>query len=205
MFVSFHSFGVCLPLQTIISKVNLAQRFSVALKLTLKYHYVTALITLLELRPRELSPQLYHNANDSCWSMHKNEVWLAEKVQSFRDFTEYYFTSRLNKTPKSALRYDHSFLFFNFFFYIRSLCRLVHLLSKHLSAQTFPNVRTQFRKGFLCKGEWKVRFKRWHIDRGSLCHITLYKAMLWDLSCERVAREWPSLLWQRYLNLFMEY
>ena len=40
----------------------------------------------------------------------------------------------------------------------------------------FPNVRTQFRKGFLCKGEWKVRFKRWHIDRGSLCHITLYKS-----------------------------
>ena len=66
MFVSFHSFSVCLPLQTIISKVNLVQRFSVVLKITLIYHYVTALITLLELRPRGLSPQLYHNVNDSC-------------------------------------------------------------------------------------------------------------------------------------------
>ena len=66
MFVSFHSFSVCLSLQTIISKVNLVQRFSVALKMTLKYHYVTALIILPEFRLRELSLQLYQNANDSC-------------------------------------------------------------------------------------------------------------------------------------------
>ena len=77
--------------------------------------------------------------------LHKNEIWLAEKVQSFRDFTEYYFTSRLNKTPESLLKVRSQFFFFNLLFYVRSMCCLVYLLSKHLSAQTLPNVRTQFR------------------------------------------------------------
>ena len=95
--------------------------------------------------------------------LHKNEIWLTEKVQSFRDFTEYYFTSRLNKTPESRLKVRSQFFFFNLLFYVRSMCCLVYLLSKHLSAQTLPNVRTQFRRVFM-----KVRFKRWHVDRGSL-------------------------------------
>ena len=68
--------------------------------------------------------------------LHKNEIWLAEKVQSFRDFTEYYFTSRLNKTPESRLKVRSQFFFFNLLFYVRSICCLVYLLSKHLSAQT---------------------------------------------------------------------
>ena len=48
--------------------------------------------------------------------LHKNEIWLAEKVQSFRDFTEYYFTSRLNKTPESRLKVRSQFSFLICFF-----------------------------------------------------------------------------------------
>ena len=143
-----------------------------ALKMTLKYHYVTALIILPEFRLQELSLQLYQNANDSCWCCIKMKCDSLRKF-SFRDFTEYYFTSRLNKTPESRLKVRSQFFFFNLLFYVRSMCCLVYLLSKHLSAQTLPNVRTQFRRVFM-----KVRFKRWHVNRGSLCHITLYKAIL---------------------------
>ena len=119
MFVSFHSFSVCLPLQTIISKVNLVQRFSVVLKITLIYHYVTALITLLELRPRGLSPQYI------TMQMTRVEACIKTKYDSLRKFRVFEISPSitllqgLTKHQNRLRRYDPIFFFCYLFLYIR--------------------------------------------------------------------------------------
>ena len=84
--------------------------------MTLKYHYVTALIILTEFRLRELSLQPYQNANDSCWCCIKMKYDSLRKFRVFEISPSITLLQGLTKHQNRFWRYDHSFSFLICFF-----------------------------------------------------------------------------------------